>query len=72
MYYSDECPRHHCKDRRGDPDCHPTCYDRYIPWCEREDRRKEREKNHRRSESDVNGVLNKRKSVGHAIGRKKG
>ena len=50
----DECPCNGCKDRstNGEPNCHTTCYDRYIPWSERRIARS-REYHKNKREEDV-------------------
>lgn len=40
----DNCPCHGCKDRvvTDSYNCHQDCYDRYIPWTERQEAKKKR------------------------------
>lgn len=32
----DICPCFGCKERTAEPNCHATCYEKYIPWQERQ------------------------------------
>lgn len=54
---NDPCPCFGCKDRRADPNCHGTCYDRYIPWTERQETRKEKERIAKKAEDEVVGHI---------------
>ena len=59
-----------CPDRTAEPNCHATCYDRYIPWAQKNKERKLREKRIKQQDADVYNVLNKRNITGHAISKK--
>lgn len=54
----DPCPCHGCKDRTVEPNCHSTCYERFIPWSERQEERKKREKEIRLREGQYIAIRN--------------
>ena len=59
-----------CPDRTAEPNCHLTCYDRYIPWAQKVKEEKLRESRMRKQESDAYRVHNQRNVTGHAIAKK--
>lgn len=46
----DDYPCYGCEDRTVSPNCHDTCYDRFIPWKERQEERKKKERDYKRAE----------------------
>lgn len=55
----DVCPCFGCKDRTAEPNCHITCYERFIPWSERQEERKKRERDDRVKEGQYIAIRTK-------------
>ena len=51
----DICPCYGCKDRKAATNttnaCHSTCYERYIPWVERQEKKKARLRKEKEAEN---------------------
>lgn len=54
----DVCPCLGCKDRTAEPNCHSTCYERFIPWSERQEERKKRERDSKIREGQFIAIRN--------------